>query len=274
MRTIGADPYTLLHSLCLPVSPAQNAYEELTALLDTHYTSPTIVFRERKCFHMATRGSDETVTQWFATVKRLAMQCKFADKLDDFVKDKFVVGLPDKIFERICEDDSTISLNDVLKKALTCQMKFSGTANHDYNNDSVNYVGKRRNMRWTKTWSETTTNPRVNRMGRTKRAIIVAGVTTHHIPANLRTNLAIPVVKLGIEHQFVSMKIRKMSILLNQKIVKIILIHLIFLYLASKTTNHLTISLHQLKLMACIWRIVTAIQAHHVICFQGFCSIS
>lgn len=146
LRTIGTEPYNLLHSLCSPKTPSSKSFEDLCSTLNTHYTPPTIIFFERKKFHMADRMDSENVAQWYAKVKKLALKCKFGAHFDAFVRDKFVVQLPEKIFEKMCEDTDDVTLDAALKKALMLEAKYGTakpTSKSDGNENAVNFVRKR-----------------------------------------------------------------------------------------------------------------------------------
>lgn len=146
LRSIGSEPYNLLHSICSPESPTSKLYAELCQLLNTHYTPPVIVFYERKNFQKARRTENESIVQWFAKVKRLALKCKFDTHFDSYVRDKFIVDLPEKIFEKMCEESEDITPDAALKKAIMLEAKFGTFKSHAKSNEqesSVNYVKKR-----------------------------------------------------------------------------------------------------------------------------------
>lgn len=77
LKSIGAVAYKVLHSLCSPASPVSKKLSEICEILDTQYKPPTIVFSERKKFHVATKKDGESVAEWYARVKTLALNCKF-----------------------------------------------------------------------------------------------------------------------------------------------------------------------------------------------------
>lgn len=110
LKSIGSKAYTLIHSLCDPISPLQKSYNELIDLLCTHYTPQRIIFRERKIFMEATKADEENVSEWYAKVKTLALKCKFQHNLDAFILNKFIAGLPERIFEKLCEEDETLNI--------------------------------------------------------------------------------------------------------------------------------------------------------------------
>lgn len=141
LKSIGAETYSVLHSLCDPVSPASKTYKELCSILATHFTPPTIIFSERKNFHTAQREDGESVSEWYARVKKLALNCKFGAHLDIMILDRFVIGLPKEIFERLCEDDENIKLEQALKKAMIIETKLTTRIKAEDTN--VNNINRR-----------------------------------------------------------------------------------------------------------------------------------
>lgn len=124
LKTIGADAYAILHSLCSPTLPSKKSYEELTEIMKQHFTPPVIVFHERRNFYHAKMAENETISSWFARVKKLSLNCKFeSTELDRIVMDKFIVELSTKIFEKLCEEDEKLTLSNALKKAILRESK-------------------------------------------------------------------------------------------------------------------------------------------------------
>lgn len=138
LKTIGSDAYEMLHSICSPALPSNKTYKELGEIMDKHFTPPVVVFHERKIFHAAKMMETESVAAWFAKVKKLTLNCKFGTNLESFVIDKFVVELPTKIFEKICEEKETLTIDEAFKKALLHEHKIATKTNVE-----VNYVNSR-----------------------------------------------------------------------------------------------------------------------------------
>lgn len=148
LKSIGAEAYSVLHSLCSPESPVSKTFNELCDILSVQYTPPTIVFYERKKFHSSKKHDGETVAEWFARVKKLALNCKFGGHLEAFVLDQFIIGLPNEIFERLCEEDEKLTLSEALRKALIMETKRNTktvTKVEVKEEDGVNYVKKGKN---------------------------------------------------------------------------------------------------------------------------------
>uniref|UniRef100_A0A1I8NUH0 CCHC-type domain-containing protein n=1 Tax=Stomoxys calcitrans TaxID=35570 RepID=A0A1I8NUH0_STOCA len=142
LKSIGSQTYSVLRSICDPDLPVSKTFDELCKILDDHFTPPTIIFRERKSFHSAAKKDEETISQWYARVKKLALQCKFGSHLDAMVLDQFVIGLPTKLFEKLCEEDETITVEHALRKALIMESKLASDSSCDNN---INFVKHRSN---------------------------------------------------------------------------------------------------------------------------------
>lgn len=138
LKTIGSEAYSVVHSLCSPDLPSSKTYAALCDLMKTQYTPPVIVYQERKNFYAACMAPNETVVAWFARIKKLAINCKFGNTLDDVVKDKFIMGLPQKIFDSLCENDESLTLADALKKAMLKETKINQS--HANDEQEVMYV--------------------------------------------------------------------------------------------------------------------------------------
>lgn len=117
LQSLGSGAFNLLNALCSPSAPMTKTYEELCKLLDTLYTPVTNVLCERKTFYGSSKLEDEKVIEWFVRLKGLALNCKFGEHLDAIVLDQFILGLPDEIFERLCEEEEALTLSYALDRA-------------------------------------------------------------------------------------------------------------------------------------------------------------
>lgn len=139
LKSVGAAAYSVLHSICSPVSPINKSYIELCEILDTHYMPPTIVFQERKKFQSAVQQEGETCAEWFSRVKTLGLNCKFGEHLQAFTLNQFVLGSRQPIFERLCDETETMSCEQALRKAMVVESRVATKSCH-LNESSVNYV--------------------------------------------------------------------------------------------------------------------------------------
>lgn len=150
LKHVGLQAYGMLKGLCNPVLPANKKYEELCTLLQQQYSKPVILFRERQNFYAAHKKDTETVAAWYARLKDLALTCKFGANLDVFVLNKFVTGSTGKLFEKLCEDDERLTLEEALKKAMIFETKMSPHQQQQRANtvsgsfDRVQFVSRKR----------------------------------------------------------------------------------------------------------------------------------
>lgn len=119
LTTIGEDAYKTLRDLCDPVLPKDKSYEDLYECLKEQFSPRISVFEERKNFYELKQVTNETVGQWYACIKKNAVNCEFGASLEEKFKDKFVTGLkPGKVLDRVCEEIHRANLKDILEVAL------------------------------------------------------------------------------------------------------------------------------------------------------------
>ena len=118
IRVMGSVTYKILRDLCLPKSTRDFSYDELCKFLKDHLVPISIVYRERKKFYEAHKSETESVSDWVIRVKSLAANCEFGTAtIDTVVRDKFVCGLGGRLFEKLCEEDETLTLKSAVQKA-------------------------------------------------------------------------------------------------------------------------------------------------------------
>lgn len=107
LTSIGEDVYKTLRDVCHPQLPKQRSYDELLELLNKQFVVRTSVFRERVKFYTARQYANETIAQWYARLKKLSLDCRFGDRFEAVLLDRFVSGLrPGAILDRLCEEEA------------------------------------------------------------------------------------------------------------------------------------------------------------------------
>lgn len=91
LTKISAETYTLVRDLCAPAKPVTKTYAELTKLVTDLCPKPSEAM-ERCKFHQATQTTTESVAEFVARLKSLALHCNFVDR-DTAVRDQLVCGL-------------------------------------------------------------------------------------------------------------------------------------------------------------------------------------
>ena len=77
-----------------------------------------IIYKERKIFYMASKTSSESVGEFIVRLKGLASKCKFGADFENVIRDKLVISMEGKIFERLCEEDETLDYKKAVNIAL------------------------------------------------------------------------------------------------------------------------------------------------------------
>ena len=83
LTLIGKNGYSLLRNLCMPESPSNKTYPELTKLMKNHLQPAPSEITERYKFKKCVQGENEDVRPFCANLKKLAMHCAFGAELNN-----------------------------------------------------------------------------------------------------------------------------------------------------------------------------------------------
>jgi hypothetical protein len=116
---LSDETYRLARNLVHPMKLEEVKFDELVILLNQHFTPKRCTFADRARFYAAMREIDETVEQWGARVRGLAVHCEFGSALDMMLRDRLVLGLRagperDRLFE---QDAATLTFAKAVEVA-------------------------------------------------------------------------------------------------------------------------------------------------------------
>src|SRR5277367_839719 len=118
----GKDLYTLARSLTAPAKPQEKGYAALVTLLNGHFIPTPNKTTERYKFSQRSQVEGETVAQYLAELRRLAMTCEFAPtELDSRICDRLVVGLRDTHITDKLLNEKDLSLTKAVELANKCE---------------------------------------------------------------------------------------------------------------------------------------------------------
>lgn len=104
---LSDEAYLLIRNLSHPKEVENSTFDELVELLNKHLTPTRATFADLANFYNAVQ-EEETVEDWAARLRGLAVHCAFGDSLDKVYRDKFVLGLKvGPVRNRLCEEDAT-----------------------------------------------------------------------------------------------------------------------------------------------------------------------
>ena len=85
----GASTYKLIRNLSAPTKPAKS-FDDLVALLKSHYTPKPSVIMQQFQFHSHTQRTGETVAAFIAELRKLSEFCEFGAMFKDMLRDRLV----------------------------------------------------------------------------------------------------------------------------------------------------------------------------------------
>ncbi|KAG6446575.1 uncharacterized protein LOC115441210 [Manduca sexta] len=116
---LSDESYRLVQNLVHPRQVEEVSWDELIKLLDGHFTPKRSTFADRAKFYDATRNDGESLEDWVARLRGLAIYCDFGTELETLLRDKFILGLKmgperNRLFE---QDLKSLTLSKALEIA-------------------------------------------------------------------------------------------------------------------------------------------------------------
>lgn len=162
LTAIGPATYKMLSSLTSPEKPGDKTYDQLVETMKTHYSPVPSEIVERYRFHTRSRLKDESVADFVAALRAIAIYCNFGNTLDTMLRDRIVCGIGDDHTQRRLLAESTLTLKsamtiaqslerasenaDTLKKGTAATPIIAGTSEQEAKVHSVkgrNHAGRR-----------------------------------------------------------------------------------------------------------------------------------
>ena len=80
--------------------PLAKSPSEIFQLLQTHFESTRVQFAERLHFRRRQQEAGETIGDYDAALRKLAIHCKFSNRLEEELRDQIVCGLRNEALQR------------------------------------------------------------------------------------------------------------------------------------------------------------------------------
>ena len=90
---IGGKTYRIVKSLLAPNLPISKSFPDPKETLKFHFASKPSITTEWVHFNRRRQQSSESIVDFAAELRRLAINCEFEDKLEAALRDQFVSGL-------------------------------------------------------------------------------------------------------------------------------------------------------------------------------------
>lgn len=115
--------YTIIVAFCEPMKPRGKTYRALIELLGSIFVFYP-AYNNRRRFYDAKQLVDESVLDWYARIKKLAIDCSFGLNAISVLNDRFVCGLlPSHIFDRIAKELPNKALDEIVQLAILEEVK-------------------------------------------------------------------------------------------------------------------------------------------------------
>jgi len=117
LSVIGGRNYTLLRNLLAPQKLSEKTLADLADALKKHFGPKRIVIAERFRFHRREQAAGETVADYEAELRRLAIHCQFGEYLDQALRDRLVCGLKSEVTQRRLLSEPDLRLKRAIEVA-------------------------------------------------------------------------------------------------------------------------------------------------------------
>ena len=118
LTVVGATHYTLIRGLVSPELLKDKTFDELIDLLKKHYDPQPIVIAERFHFYQRSQKPDETITNYLASLRKLASRCEFGAFLTEALRDRLVCGMQHENIQKVLLTKAKLDLDKALEISL------------------------------------------------------------------------------------------------------------------------------------------------------------
>ena len=127
LSVCGPATYKLIRSLLSPDKPADKTVEQIVKVVSDHLTPKLSSIVQRFHFHSRFQKESESIAQFVAELRRLAVHCEFDGTLDNMLRDRLVCGVRDPQLQKrlLAEHQLTFSKALDVAQAFECAEKCS-----------------------------------------------------------------------------------------------------------------------------------------------------
>ena len=109
--------YTLLSDLFAPTASGDKSFNEISTVLCEHFEPKRSIITERFHFHKREQAVGETMAEFDAALRKLAVHCKFGAMLEEALRDRFVCGLRHDSIQQCLLSETTLTYKKALEIA-------------------------------------------------------------------------------------------------------------------------------------------------------------
>lgn len=102
--------------------PKELTFKNVVTLLNSHFCPKPSEISERYKFRMTLQAENETVSEFLVKLRKLSMNCKLGDKLDEAIHDQFVCGIKNDVIKKRLLQESDLTYKKAVDIATTLEI--------------------------------------------------------------------------------------------------------------------------------------------------------
>ncbi|XP_055916389.1 uncharacterized protein LOC129949142 [Eupeodes corollae] len=153
LHYIGPNTFDLLCDGISPAVPETKTYDELVNVLKEHYNPQPLEVAEYYKFHHREQLEGESVREYVASLRKMAIHCNFGTYLTIALRNQLVCGIRDKRIKDLLLETKDLTFERAIQIATSLEMsqqnstQLNETAIHKSSVHSINFHKKDRNAK-------------------------------------------------------------------------------------------------------------------------------
>ncbi|XP_054746003.1 uncharacterized protein K02A2.6-like [Anastrepha obliqua] len=140
----GAPLYDLLASLASPKQVCNLNLPDIKTILTNHFSPRPSEIAAYYHFHKRDQYPDESVSNYIAALRTLAVDCNFGTALDRMLRDRFVCGMKDEGLQKSLLAEKDLTVQKVIERALSNEAAAISAMAMRHPSEPVNVVNDNR----------------------------------------------------------------------------------------------------------------------------------
>ncbi|XP_055725310.1 uncharacterized protein LOC129815465 [Salvelinus fontinalis] len=117
ISVVGAQTYSLMRNLLSPDKPGEKSFIDLVELLKNHFNPKPSEIVQRFKFDSRMRKPIESVGEYVAELRKLALDCNYGNTLSQMLRDRLVCGINDDRIQIRLLSEPNLTFENALKLA-------------------------------------------------------------------------------------------------------------------------------------------------------------
>lgn len=143
LTQVDTETFQLITELVSPAKLIDKTYDDIVKVMKEHVNPKPSELMERCNFHVARQEVSESVADYAARLKKLALKCEFKDYLSTALRDQLVLGLKNQDTKVELFKKENLTYEEAFKEAVaheSAQRNAAGSKNVMQNNESKREV--------------------------------------------------------------------------------------------------------------------------------------